>query len=203
ARLYRTGDRVKWRASGELDFLGRVDTQVKVRGFRIELGEVESALASHPAVRDAVVVVREDGPLGKRLVGYAVPAPGQSVEVEELRQYLRERLPEYMVPAALMRLDAMPLTPNGKVDRKALPTPDASTEVRRDFVAPRSATEQALAEQWSALLGVAKVGIHDGFFELGGHSLIATQAISRMRTHFGIDLPLRMLFEAPTLEVLA
>ncbi|HZI16704.1 MAG TPA: amino acid adenylation domain-containing protein, partial [Myxococcus sp.] len=156
ARLYRTGDRVRWRATGELDFLGRVDTQVKVRGFRIELGEVEAALSSHPAVREAVVAVREEGPTGKRLVGYAVPAPGQTLEVEALRQYLKERLPEYMVPSALVRLEALPLTPNGKVDRKALPAPDASAEARRDFVAPRTPTEQVLAEQWSALLGVAR-----------------------------------------------
>ncbi|WP_164021812.1 non-ribosomal peptide synthetase, partial [Pyxidicoccus trucidator] len=203
ARLYRTGDRVKWRANGELDFLGRVDTQVKVRGFRIELGEVESALAAHPAVRGAVVVVREDGPLGRRLVGYAVPAPGQVVEVETLRRFLKERLPEYMVPASLVRLDALPLTPNGKVDHKALPAPDASAEARRDFVAPRTATEQALAELWSRLLGVTQIGVHDGFFELGGQSVIATQAIARLRNLFGIDLPLRVLFEAPTLEGLA
>ncbi|MBZ4423315.1 non-ribosomal peptide synthetase, partial [Myxococcus sp. RHSTA-1-4] len=203
ARLYRTGDRVKWRASGELDFLGRVDTQVKVRGFRIELGEVEAALAGHPAVREAVVVVREDGPTGRKLVGYAVPAPGQALEVEALRQFLRERLPEYMVPTALVRLDALPLTANGKVDRKALPAPDASAEARRDFVAPRTPTEQVLAEQWARLLGVARVGIHDGFFELGGHSLVATQAVARMRGHFGVDLPLRVLFETSSLEELA
>nr|WP_301542280.1 non-ribosomal peptide synthetase [Pyxidicoccus fallax] len=203
ARLYRTGDRVKWRANGELDFLGRVDTQVKVRGFRIELGEVESALAAHPAVREAVVVVREDGATGKRLVGYAVPAPGHALEVEELRQFLKQRLPEYMVPAALVRLDALPLTPNGKVDRKALPAPDAAAEARRDFVAPRTPTEQVLAEQWRTLLGVERVGLHDDFFALGGHSLIATQAVARLRGHFGIDLPLRVLFEAATLEELA
>ncbi|WP_366934966.1 non-ribosomal peptide synthase/polyketide synthase [Pyxidicoccus fallax] len=204
ARMYRTGDVVRWREDGTLEFVGRADAQVKVRGFRIELGEVESALAKLPAVREAVVVAREDGPGGKRLVGYVVAREGVQTDGATLRTSLKETLPEYMVPAAVVVLPALPLTANGKVDRKALPAPDLSAAGGRpDFVAPRTPTEAQLANIWSAVLEVERVGVHDNFFELGGHSLMATQAISRMRTAFGVELPLRDLFESPTLETLA
>ncbi|SEU41903.1 amino acid adenylation domain-containing protein, partial [Myxococcus fulvus] len=204
ARLYRTGDVVRWRDDGSLEFVGRVDAQVKVRGFRIELGEVEAALARHPAVREAVVIAREDGPGGKRLVGYAVARDGVPTDGATLRTALKDVLPEYMVPAAVLVLDALPLTANGKVDRKALPAPDMSTvSGRPDFVGPRTPTEARLGAIWCAVLEVERVGIHDNFFELGGHSLMATQAISRMRAVFGVELPLRDLFDTPTLEALA
>ncbi|WP_163997839.1 non-ribosomal peptide synthase/polyketide synthase, partial [Pyxidicoccus caerfyrddinensis] len=204
ARMYRTGDVVRWREDGTLDYLGRADAQVKVRGFRIELGEVESALAKLPAVREAVVVAREDGPGGKRLVGYVVAHEGFQTDSAALRAALKETLPEYMVPSAVVVLDAMPLTSNGKVDRRALPAPDlAATGGRPDFVAPRTETEALLAGIWSAVLGVEPVGLSDNFFELGGHSLLATQAISRMRAAFNVELPLRDLFDAATLAELA
>ncbi|MCP3062578.1 non-ribosomal peptide synthase/polyketide synthase [Myxococcus sp. K38C18041901] len=204
ARLYRTGDVVRWRDDGTLEFVGRVDAQVKVRGFRIELGEVEAALARHPAVREAVVIAREDGPGGKRLVGYAVAREGVPTDGATLRSALKEVLPEYMVPTAVLVLDALPLTPNGKVDRKALPVPDMSVvSGRPEFVGPRTPTEARLGAIWCAVLEVERVGIHDNFFELGGHSLMATQAISRMRAVFGVELPLRDLFDTPTLEALA
>uniref|UniRef100_UPI0013DB290B non-ribosomal peptide synthase/polyketide synthase n=1 Tax=Pyxidicoccus caerfyrddinensis TaxID=2709663 RepID=UPI0013DB290B len=204
ARLYRTGDVVRWREDGTLDFVGRADAQVKVRGFRIELGEVESALAKLPAVREAVVVAREDGPGGKRLVGYVVAHEGTQTDGAALRAALKETLPEYMVPSAIVVLPAMPLTPNGKVDRKALPAPDlAAASGRPDFIAPRTPAETLLAGIWSAVLGVEPVGLSDNFFELGGHSLLATQAISRIRAAFGVELPLRELFDSTTLADLA
>jgi amino acid adenylation domain-containing protein len=197
ARLYRTGDRVRWRADGTVEFLGRVDTQVKIRGFRIEPGEVEAVILSHPAVREAAVVVREDAG-EKRLVAYFAG----DVSVDEVRDYLRGRLPEHMLPSAVVAMDAIPLTPNGKVDRAALPAPDASAD-EQAFVAPRTATEQVLAGLWSAVLGVDAVGANDGFFALGGHSLRATRLASRVREVFGIELPLRAVFERATLADLA
>ncbi len=204
ARLYRTGDVVRFRDDGTLEFVGRVDAQVKVRGFRIELGEVEAALARHPAVREAVVVAREDGPGGKRLIAYAVAREGVPTDGATLRGALKDALPEYMVPTVVMMLEALPLTSNGKVDRKALPAPDMSNvSGRPDFVGPRTPTEARLATIWCAVLEVERVGIHDNFFELGGHSLMATQAISRMRAVFGVELPLRDLFDTPDLAALA
>ncbi|WP_147444808.1 non-ribosomal peptide synthetase [Corallococcus sp. CA053C] len=203
ARLYRTGDVVRWREDGTLEFIGRADAQVKVRGFRIELGEVEAALAKLPSVREAVVVAREDGPGGKRLVGYAVPREGLAVDGTELRAALKDVLPEYMVPAAVVVLSALPLTTNGKVDRKALPAPDLAAGGTRDHVAPRTPTEERLAALWQELLGVTRVGAHDSFFELGGHSLLATQALSRIRQAFAVELPLRRLFESPALDAVA
>ncbi|RKG72299.1 phosphopantetheine-binding protein, partial [Corallococcus terminator] len=203
-RLYRTGDKVRQREDGKLEFLGRVDFQLKVRGYRVELGEVEAGLSACEGVREAVVVAREDVPGDKRLVGYVVAKPGHTVEVTALRSELKGRLPEYMVPSALVVLEALPLNANGKVDRKALPKPDADSEPRaREFIAPRSELEQQLANIFSELLNVKRVGIHDGFFELGGHSLLATQAVSRIRQTFEVELPLRELFESPTVETLA
>ncbi|RKH35770.1 amino acid adenylation domain-containing protein [Corallococcus praedator] len=203
ARLYRTGDVVRWREDGTLEFIGRADAQVKVRGFRIELGEVEAALAKLPWVREAVVVAREDGPGGKRLVGYAVPRDSVATDGNALRAALKDVLPEYMVPLAVVVLTALPLTPNGKVDRKALPAPDLAGSGTREYVAPRTPTEQRLAGLWQELLGVTRVGAQDHFFDLGGHSLLATQALSRIRQAFAVELPLRRLFESPTLEAVA
>nr|WP_275899245.1 non-ribosomal peptide synthetase [Pyxidicoccus caerfyrddinensis] len=202
ARLYRTGDVVRWREDGTLDFVGRADAQVKVRGFRIELGEVESALAKLPPVREAVVVAREDGPGGKRLVGYVVAREGADTDGATLRTALKQTLPEYMVPTAVVLLPELPLTPNGKVDRKALPAPDFASDAK-DYVAPRTPTEERVAELFSQLLHVERVGATDNFFDLGGHSLLATQAISRIRAAFGVELPLRALFESPTVEGVA
>ncbi|HEX7238619.1 MAG TPA: amino acid adenylation domain-containing protein, partial [Longimicrobiaceae bacterium] len=199
ARLYRSGDRVKWRADGLLEFVGRVDFQVKVRGFRVEPGEVEAILASHPRVREAAVVVRADTAGAKALVGYAVAPEDTGAE---LRGWLRERMPEYMVPSAVVVLEAMPLTPHGKVDRRALPAPGAAGD-DESYVAPRTPTEELLAGIWSGVLGVERVGAGDGFFDRGGHSLLATRVVSRVREAFGAELPLRALFEAPTLAALA
>ncbi|RYZ35479.1 MAG: amino acid adenylation domain-containing protein, partial [Myxococcaceae bacterium] len=204
ARLYRTGDLVRYRADGALEFVGRTDHQVKVRGFRIELGEIEAVLAGAGSVREAVVLARQDVPGDRRLVAYVVAQEDEAVEVGALRRHLEEKLPEHMVPSVFVVLDAMPLTPNGKVDRKALPAPDAvRAEQGPTYVAPRTPVEETLAATWRELLGVAQVGIHDDFLELGGHSLLATQAISRIRAALGVELPLRALFEAPTVAALA
>ncbi|MBV9774929.1 MAG: amino acid adenylation domain-containing protein, partial [Gemmatimonadetes bacterium] len=199
ARLYRTGDRVRWGADGVLEFLGRTDTQVKIRGFRIEPGEIEALLAAHPGVRDAVVLVRQDTPGEKRLVGYVVPAE-EEVSTEELRTYLKERVPEYMVPGALVVLEELPLTPNGKVDRKALPAPDGEAV---EYVAPRTGTEEVVAGIWAEVLRRERVGATEDFFALGGHSLLATQVMSRVQQALGVEVPLRALFEAPTVAGLA
>ncbi|NBD14537.1 non-ribosomal peptide synthetase, partial [Corallococcus silvisoli] len=200
-RLYRTGDRVRWLATGELEYLGRLDFQVKVRGFRIELGEVETALAQQPGVSEAVVLVRGDG-ANKRLIGYAVAKEGHSLAVDTLRAGLRQGMPEYMIPAALVLLDALPLNANGKVDRRALPEPEAA-RAGDASVAPRTRMEAKLASVWAEVLRVPRVGVTDNFFALGGHSLLATQVVSRIRTSLGVEMPLRLLFEAPTVEALA
>ncbi|WP_375772564.1 non-ribosomal peptide synthase/polyketide synthase [Archangium gephyra] len=202
-RLYRTGDKVRWLADGHLEYLGRIDFQVKLNGFRIELGEVESVLTSHASVREAVVVLHDGGNDNKRLVAYVVPEEGQSVETGVLRTFAGTRLPAYMVPSAIVMLPALPLTSSGKVDRKALPAPDGALSTGAEYVAPRNETEQQLAALWSEVLRVERVGLRDNFFELGGHSLLATQVISRLRATFGVELPLRILFEATTLEALA
>ncbi len=201
ARLYRTGDLVRYRDGGAIEFLGRIDHQVKVRGFRIELGEIEAALGRHPAVAQAVVVARGEGG-DKRLVAYLVAreeAPG----LAELRSHLQASLPDYMVPAVFVVLDALPLNPSGKVDRKALPAPEEATTSTTDFVAPRSPVEELLAGIWAEVLRVERVGVTQTFFELGGHSLLATRVVSRVRQVFGVELPLRRLFEAPTVARLA
>jgi amino acid adenylation domain-containing protein len=204
ARMYRSGDRVRRRADGELEYVGRVDFQVKVRGFRIELGEIEAVLERHPGVRAAAVAVREDAPGASRLVGYVVPQGAAPPTPAELRLHLAERLPEYMVPGAIVLLVALPLGPNGKLDRRALPAPDASSGAADDaFVAPRSPAEEILAGIWSEVLKLDRVGAHDNFFEIGGHSLLATRVVSRIRQAFGAEVPLRAVFEAPTLAGLA
>jgi len=203
ARLYRTGDLARWRQDGVLEFLGRLDNQVKVRGYRIELAEVEAALLRHTSVREAVAVVREDSPGDKRLVVYAVPRPGQQLEAATLRAFLQERLPEYMVPSAFMVLEALPLTSNAKVDRKALPAPEGARAQEATYVAPRDQMEQELAALWSEVLGVERVGIHDDFLSLGGHSLLATRLVSRVRQAFQVELPLKDFFAAPTVAELS
>jgi amino acid adenylation domain-containing protein len=201
ARMYRVGDLVRWRADGELEYLGRLDHQVKIRGFRVELGEIEAALAACPGVEEAVVVAREDEPGVRRLVAYVSGA--LEVSTGELRQRLQDRLPAYMVPAVFVLLEALPRTPNGKVDRRALPAPDSERALETEPQAPRTAMETTLAAVWAELLGVGAVGIHDSFFELGGHSLLAMRTVSRIREIFGVELPVRALFEQPTVAGVA
>ena len=209
ARLYRTGDLARYLPDGNIEFLGRADDQIKVRGYRVELGEIEAVLAQHPGVRQAIVRAREDAAGNKYLVAYIVPnnqpvsSQGQ-LGGHDLAQFLRTKLPEYMVPSSVVLLEAMPLTPTGKVDLNALPIPDSSQLDREHgYVAPRTTLEQQLADLWASVLGVERVGVHDSFFELGGHSLLATQLTSRLRQQLGIEMPLRNLFESPTIASLA
>jgi aryl carrier-like protein len=199
SRLYRTGDLARRLANGDIEYLGRIDEQVKVRGYRIELGEIEAVLQQHPALRESVVLAREDSPGDKRLVAYVVANDDAPTELaEELRAHLRESLPEYMVPAAFVVLQALPLTPNGKVDRKGLPAPDGAAYGTRGYEAPVGEVETALAQIWAELLKVERVGRHDNFFELGGHSLLAVTLIERMR-RAGLHADVRALFISPTL----
>jgi len=203
-RLYKTGDLARYKPDGRIEFLGRSDYQVKIRGFRIELGELEAALREHPAVRDVVILAREHAQGEKRLVAYVVTQGPARPAATDLRNFLRGKLPEYMITAGFMVLDAFPLMPNGKVDRGALPALDrAVSELGESFAMPRTATEELLADIWAQLLGMEQVGIHDNFFELGGHSLLATQVVSRIRDTFGVEMPLRRLFELPTVSALA
>jgi acyl-CoA synthetase (AMP-forming)/AMP-acid ligase II/acyl carrier protein len=203
ARMYRTGDRARWRADGTLEFLGRADFQVKIRGFRIEPGEIESLLKAHPAVADAVVVARHDPHDGARLVAYTVPAGAAAADAGELRAHLAARLPDYMVPAAFVPLDAFPLTPNGKLDRRALPEPEAAAAPADRYVAPSSTVEEVLAGIWAEVLNVERIGVRDDFFALGGHSLRATRVLTRLRQTFQVEVPLRAFFQAPTLGAMA
>jgi amino acid adenylation domain-containing protein/FkbH-like protein len=203
-RLYKTGDLARWRADGNIEFLGRIDHQVKIRGFRIELGEVESAFRKNSAVREAVVMARETQSGDKRLVAYIVNHVGKQTSVEELRRFGKQVLPEYMVPSAFIMLDEMPLTPNGKINRKALPEPEQDRrDTTENFVAPQNPVEEQFAAIWREVLGLERIGIRDNFFELGGHSLLAIQVISRVREVFKVELPLFSLFDAPTIELLA
>ncbi|HEV2637459.1 MAG TPA: amino acid adenylation domain-containing protein [Actinocrinis sp.] len=199
-RVYRTGDLVRWRADGRLEFVGRVDGQVKVRGFRIELGEIEAALLADASIGGAVVIVREDGSGDKRLVACVVPAdPSAEPAIADVRAGLERVLPLYMVPSGFIVLAEFPLTANGKIDRRALMQLDYTSEVRETgYVAPRTETERAVTEVWSEVLGVARIGVNDNFFHLGGHSLLATQLASRLRTRLGVDIPVRTIFTAPT-----
>jgi amino acid adenylation domain-containing protein len=209
ARLYQTGDLGRYLPDGNIEFLGRIDNQVKIRGFRIELGEIEAVLSQHPAVEETVVIATEDIPGDKNLVAYIVPNQEQ-IQTQEaqslvslLREFLKEKLPEYMVPRAYVVIESLPLTPNGKVDRRALPAPDTLIFDKQNYLAPRTHVEEALVEIWAKVLGKEQVGINDNFFELGGHSLLATQLVSRIRDAFQIDLSVRNLFEAPTVGQLA
>ncbi|HEX2092659.1 MAG TPA: amino acid adenylation domain-containing protein, partial [Longimicrobiaceae bacterium] len=201
SRVYRVLDRARWRAEGELEYLGRTDHQVKIRGFRIEPGEIELALQRHAGVHEAVVVVREDVPGEKRLVAYVVPTVGE-MSVAELRTHLKRSLPEYMVPSAFVTLETLPLTTSGKIDRRALPVPEGQS-LTVGYVAPRTPGEEVLAGIWAEVLDVEQVGTLDSFFDLGGHSLLATRVVSRVRLAFGVELPLRALFESPTVAGLA
>jgi amino acid adenylation domain-containing protein len=204
ARMYRTGDLARYLRDGNLEYLGRVDYQTKLRGFRIELGEIEEVLRQHAGVRESVVVVREDAPGDKRLVAYLVPHDEQSLTVAELRSHLKSKLPDYMIPSFFVSLDAMPLTPNGKVDRRALPTPSQSFFTAEDIsAAPRTPVEEVIAGIWCHVLGLEQVGVDDNFFSLGGHSLLAIQVISRTEDAFRVEIPLRHLFEFPTVTGLA
>ena len=197
-RLYKTGDRARWRPDGNIEILGRLDHQVKIRGFRIELGEIEAAIRQHSAVRDTVVVVQENDSGDKQLVGYVVEERGSGPAADELRNVLRQKLPDYMIPGAIVIVDAFPLTPNGKLDRNALPRPDREGSASETYEPPRTPAEETMAKIWADVLKVERVGVHDNFFDLGGHSLLATKVISRVRATFHIDLPLRSLFQAPT-----
>ncbi|MGI8548567.1 MAG: non-ribosomal peptide synthetase, partial [Gemmatimonadaceae bacterium] len=200
-RLYRTGDLARWLPSGELEYLGRTDFQVKIRGYRIELGEIEAVLAAHPAVQQAVVVARADGGGEPRLVAYVVgDAP---LDAKEMRRAVSERLPEYMIPAGFVRLPALPLTPTGKLDRNALPAPDATSYARREYEAPNGEVEEALASIWTDVLGVERVSRHDDFFAIGGHSLLAVRVISRIADYFGVTAALQTIFSATTIARLA
>jgi amino acid adenylation domain-containing protein len=198
-RLYRTGDLARYRDQGRLEILGRIDHQVKLRGFRVELGEIEVAISQHPDVAQAVALVREDRPGEKRLTAYVVAEPGRLVTAGELRLFLQQRLPEYMVPSVFVMLDELPLSRNKKVDRKQLPAPDYAAIQPGNFVAAHDPVEELLADIWARLLGLDKVARHDNFFELGGHSLLAMQVISRIREVFQVELPPRALFEMPTI----
>ncbi|AKQ66004.1 Non-ribosomal peptide synthetase [Myxococcus hansupus] len=202
ARLYRTGDVARWLPDGTLEYLGRADFQVKLRGFRIELGEIEAALRGHPGVRDAVAVVRQEAQGDARLIAY-VTGDAEPLTPAALQAHLQKQLPSHMVPSVFMHLGVLPLNPSGKVDRKALPAPDAPTSPSGQYVAPSTPTEEALAGIFSQVLGGRRVGVHDGFFELGGHSLLATQVVVRVRAQFGVELPLRALFESPSVSKLA
>ena len=202
SRLYRTGDLARYLPNGELEYLGRIDNQVKIRGFRIELGEIEGLLAQHPAVWENLVIIREDEPGDKRLVAYVVLKVEQSATVPELRQFLGNQLPSYMIPNAFVLLESLPLTSNGKVDRRALPKPDLDSTQVEKFVAPRTPIEEMLTQIWAQVLKIEQVGIHDNFFELGGHSLLATQLVSRIRNLFKVELPLRELFTKATVAQL-
>ena len=203
ARMYNSGDRVRWNPNGTLQFLGRRDQQVKIRGFRIELGEIEACLATHEDVREAVVLAREDNPGDKRLVAYVIANERATVTADALRTHLRETLPEYMVPAAYVTLETFPLTPNAKLDRKALPAPEADAYVSRIYEAPIGDVEQALATIWSDILKVERVGRRDHFFELGGHSLLAAMQVARVRQLLGVEVPLKELFAQPELAQFA
>ncbi|WP_255512230.1 non-ribosomal peptide synthetase [Aerosakkonema funiforme] len=230
ARLYKTGDLARYKPDGNIEFLGRIDNQVKIRGFRIELGEIEAVLCQHPEVAEAVVIVKEEVPGDKHLVAYIVPEKqlinpkskilscegghrdghrqdahfAQNPKSYDWREFAKQKLPDYMVPSVFVMLKSVPLTSNGKVDRTALPTVDTlSFNIEENYIAPRTSVEEVLVKIWAKVLGRQQLGVQDNFFELGGHSLLATQLTSRIRDAFQIDLPVRILFEAPTVASLA
>ncbi|MCF3582473.1 non-ribosomal peptide synthase/polyketide synthase [Planktothrix agardhii 1811] len=201
SKLYKTGDLARYLPDGNIEYLGRIDNQVKIRGFRIELGEIEAVIGQNEDVQSACVIAREDNPGDKRLVAYLVPQPEIILTIDEIRQFLKAKLPDYMVPNAFVILEALPLTPNGKIDRRALPAPDLQS--KGEYIAPRNPIEEKIAQIWAEVLKLERVSIEDNFFELGGHSLLATQVISRCQQAFQIALPLRYLFESPTIAQLS
>ena len=203
ARLYRTGDRARYREDGNVEFLGRVDQQVKLRGYRIELGEVEYVLSNAPGVYQAAVLLRQDKPEQQRLAGYVTGEPSLKAMLDQVRSYVAARLPQYMVPSVILWVEVMPLTATGKINRSALPVPEETAGQATARIAPRNQVEEALAELWKSVLGVPVAGIHDNFFERGGHSLLATQLVSRIREAFDVEVSLRVLFERPTIVGLA
>ena len=203
SRLYKTGDLARYLSDGNIEYLGRIDNQVKIRGFRIELGEIEAVLNQNGDVQASCVIARVDTPGEKRLVAYVAPHQHCTLTISDLRHYLKAKLPEYMMPQAFVMLEEMPLTSNGKVDRRALKALDLDHELLDKYVAPRTPSEEMLAQIWATVLKVEQVGIYDNFFELGGHSLLATQLVSRIRSNFQVELPLRELFAAPTVAELA
>jgi amino acid adenylation domain-containing protein len=204
ARLYKTGDRVRYRTDGAIEFLGRVDQQVKLRGFRVELGEIEAVLRQHPAVQEALVMLREDLPGDKRLVAYVVDQEPETVSIENLQTYLEAQLPGYMLPSAFVVLKTLPLNANGKVDYAALPQLDYSRRIlEKEFAAPHTSLEKEIAVCWSQVIGIDQIGLHDNFFDLGGHSLLIMQIISRLRATLQVEIPLRSFLEAPTVRQLA
>ncbi|MEH2037882.1 non-ribosomal peptide synthetase family protein [Nostoc sp.] len=203
-RLYKTGDLARYISNGNIEFLGRIDNQVKIRGFRIELGEIEALLNQHQGVQETVVIAREDVPGNKRLVAYVVPQSKSATTVNELRNFVKDKLPEFMVPSAIVLLKELPRSPNGKVDRKALPAPEqVRSDLIGEFVPPRTPVEETLTQIWAEVLKVEKVGIYDNFFELGGHSLLTTQLLAKVKETFNLDISLRSLLDKPTVEGLA
>jgi acyl carrier protein len=202
-RMYATGDRARWARGGQLEYLGRSDDQVKIRGFRIELGEIESVLRRHPAVAEAVVTAREDDPGRKRLAAYVVLGDGQESGPEELRRHLARSLPEYMVPAAIVLLGRLPLSIHGKVDRRALPAPEASPQADAPYTAPRTDTETVIAGIWAGVLGIDQVGVHDSFFDLGGDSVASLAVAARAKASFDVALTPREVLVTRTVAGLA
>jgi pristinamycin I synthase-3/4 len=202
-RMYRTGDRVRQQNDGNLQFLGRLDQQIKLRGFRVELGEIEAVLMEHEDVARAAVVLADDSSNGQRLLAYVVAKKDRIVDIGKLRGYSKNRLPDYMVPAAFTVLDALPLNVNGKLDRKSLPKLDVAEQFRERYEPPQTPVQNAIADIWNQLLDAGRIGIHDNFFELGGHSLLAMRAAARLRQEIHIEVPVRVLFEMPTVELLA
>jgi acyl carrier protein len=203
ARLYRTGDLARYRSDGSIDYLGRIDHQIKLRGFRIELGEIEACLKRLPPVQDAAVVLRRDHPDNLRLIAYVVIKDGGTATADELRYALMKHIPAYMLPSAFMFLPMLPLSPNGKVDRRALPAPSgAGLQREQTYVAPRNPTEELVAQIWAETLHIPQIGIHENFFKLGGHSLLVMRVLARLKETFQIEMPLQRFFERPTIASL-
>jgi acyl carrier protein len=203
-RLYKTGDLARYRSDGLIELLGRIDYQVKIRGIRIELGEITAALRQHPAVEDAVVQTWTDQVGDKQLVAYIISRERRLLSASELHAFLKQLLPEYMLPTSFVQLEAFPLSPNGKVDRQALPPPETQRSVSRAaFIAPRTPVEQILADIWAEMFNLEQIGIHDNFFELGGHSLLALRILAYVQEIFQMELPLSIIFKAPTVAELA
>jgi aryl carrier-like protein len=202
--LYKTGDLARYRSDGNVEYLGRIDHQVKIRGFRIELGEIEAVLGQHPKVRETVVVAREDIPNNQRLVAYVVPASEITFSAQELRDYIKEKLPDYMVPSAIVELNKLPLSPNGKIDRRALPVPEIQRlDLKEAYEAPNSEVERAIAKIWLEILHLEQVGINDNFFDLGGNSLLMVQINHKLREILNYDISVVEMFQNPTIKSLA